>query len=48
MDVIKAIVDVRASQNMTQKELAKRTGIHQADFEQSLLKQEKSRAARTI
>ena len=27
MDVIRAIVDARISQNMTQKELAERTGI---------------------
>jgi transcriptional regulator with XRE-family HTH domain len=32
MDVIRAIVDARISQNMTQKELAERTGIHQADI----------------
>ena len=32
MDVIKAIVDARISQNLTQKELAKRTGINQADI----------------
>lgn len=31
MDVIRAIVDARASQNLTQKELAERTGINQAD-----------------
>ena len=31
MDVIRAIVDARTSQNMTQKELAERTGINQAD-----------------
>lgn len=32
MDVIKAIVNARTSQNMTQKELAERTGINQADI----------------
>ena len=32
MDVIRAIVDARTSQNMTQKELSKRTGINQADI----------------
>ena len=32
MDVIRAIVDARISQNMTQKELAERTGINQADI----------------
>ena len=32
MDVIRAIVDARASQNLTQKELAERTGIDQADI----------------
>ena len=32
MDVIRAIVDARTSQNMTQKELAERTGINQADI----------------
>ena len=30
MDVIRAIVDARTSQNLTQKELAERTGINQA------------------
>ena len=32
LDVIRAIVDARTSQNMTQKELAERTGINQADI----------------
>ena len=32
MDVIRAIVDARNSQNLTQKELAERTGINQADI----------------
>ena len=32
MDVIRAIVDARASQNLTQKELAERTGINQANI----------------
>ena len=32
MDVIRAIVDARASQILTQKELAERTGINQADI----------------
>ena len=32
MNVIRAIVDARISQNMTQKELAERTGINQADI----------------
>ena len=32
LDVIRAIVEARTSQNMTQKELAKRTGINQADI----------------
>ena len=32
MDVIRAIVEARASQNLTQKELAERTGINQADI----------------
>ena len=32
MNVIRAIVDARTSQNMTQKELAERTGINQADI----------------
>ena len=31
-DVIRAIVAARTSQNLTQKELAERTGIHQADI----------------
>jgi transcriptional regulator with XRE-family HTH domain len=32
LDVIRAIVDARISQNMTQKELSERTGINQADI----------------
>ena len=32
MDIIRAIVDARLSQNLTQKELAERTGINQAFF----------------
>ncbi len=32
MDVIQAIVNARTSQNITQKELAERTGINQADI----------------
>ena len=31
-DVIRAIVEARTSQNLTQKELADRTGINQADI----------------
>lgn len=31
-DVIRAIVDARASQNLTQKQLAERSGINQADI----------------
>ena len=31
-DIIKAIVDARSSQNMTQKELSEKTGIPQADI----------------
>lgn len=31
-DVIRAIVDARLSQNLTQKQLAERTGIDQADI----------------
>ena len=31
-DIIKAIVDARTSQNLTQKELAERSGINQADI----------------
>ena len=31
-DVISAMVDARISQNLTQKELAERTGINQADI----------------
>ena len=38
MDVIRAIVDARTSQNMTQKELAERTGINQADISKLELK----------
>ena len=32
MDVVKAIIDARISQNLTQKELAEKTGINQADI----------------
>lgn len=32
MDVVRAIVEARTSQNITQKELAERTGINQADI----------------
>lgn len=32
MDVIRAMVDARISQNLTQKQLAERTGIHQSDI----------------
>lgn len=32
MNIIRAIVDARISQNLTQKELAERTGINQADI----------------
>ena len=31
-DIIKAIVDARTSKNLTQKELAERSGINQADI----------------
>lgn len=32
MDVIRAILDARLEQNLTQKELAAKTGINQADI----------------
>lgn len=32
MNVIKALVEARVSRNLTQKELAERTGINQADI----------------
>ena len=32
LDVIRSIVDARISQNLTQKELAEKTGINQADI----------------
>lgn len=32
MDIIRAIVDAGVSQNLTQRELAERTGINQADI----------------
>ena len=32
MDVIRAIVDARTSQNLTQKELAERTGINPVSY----------------
>jgi transcriptional regulator with XRE-family HTH domain len=31
-DIIRAMVDARISKNLTQKELAERTGIHQSDI----------------
>ena len=32
MEVIRAIIEARTAQNLTQKELAERTGIHQSDI----------------
>lgn len=32
LDIMRAMIDARASQNLTQKELAERTGINQADI----------------
>lgn len=32
MDVIRAMVEMRIAKNLTQKELAERTGINQADI----------------
>lgn len=32
MDVIRAMIDNRIAQNLTQKELAEKTGINQADI----------------
>ena len=32
MDIIRAIIEARTSQNITQKELAERTGINQANI----------------
>ena len=32
MDIIRAMADARIAQNLTQKELAERTGINQADI----------------
>lgn len=32
LDVIKAIIEARTSQNLTQKQLAERTGINRADI----------------
>lgn len=32
MDVIRAMIEARTSQNLTQRELAERTGINQADI----------------
>lgn len=32
MDVIRAMIDMRNAQNLTQKDLAERTGINQADI----------------
>ena len=31
MDVIRALIDARTSKQLTQKQLAEKTGIHQAD-----------------
>lgn len=32
MNVIRALIDARTAQNITQEELAERTGIHQSDI----------------
>ena len=32
MDIIRAMIDARTAQHLTQKELAERTGINQADI----------------
>ena len=32
MNAIKALIDARTSNNLTQEELSKRTGIHQSDI----------------
>lgn len=32
MNIIKALIDARTSRNLTQEELAERTGIHQSDI----------------
>lgn len=32
MDVIRALIDARTSKQLTQKQLAEKTGIHQADI----------------
>ncbi|MBR1623249.1 MAG: helix-turn-helix transcriptional regulator [Pseudobutyrivibrio sp.] len=32
LDIMRAMIDARAAQNLTQKELAERTGINQADI----------------
>ena len=32
MDIIKALIEARTSQHLTQKELSRRTGINQADI----------------
>ena len=32
MDIIRAMIDARHAKNLTQKELAERTGINQADI----------------
>ncbi|MDO4177969.1 MAG: helix-turn-helix transcriptional regulator [Phascolarctobacterium sp.] len=32
LDIIRAIIEARTSQNLTQKQLAERTGINQADI----------------
>ena len=45
MDVIRAMIDNRIAQNLTQKELAERTGINQADISNPSLKMLKRLAA---
>ena len=36
MDIIRAIIDARISQNMTQKELSERTGINQTEISRKM------------
>lgn len=38
MDIIRAIVSARASQNLTQKQLSEKTGIDQSDISKQIRK----------
>ena len=46
MDIIRAIIDARISQNMTQKELSERTGINQTEIKSKSIYQTASAPCR--